>query len=157
VPIIDHQPLQHPVRLGCVISRFNQDLTQAMADAFMARCVHHSIDNDHVTLVWVPGAVEIPVILQQMAEQQRYDALLCFGAVVRGETAHFDFVAGQCSDGCQAVALAHNTPVVFGVLTTEDQQQAWARIDGSHSNIGADSCDTAVHMISVRQQLTVMA
>jgi 6,7-dimethyl-8-ribityllumazine synthase len=100
-------------------------------------------------LVEVPGAVEIPLIAQKLCEKSDIDAVICLGAVVRGETSHYDYVCQQVSNGCQNVALSHGKPVIFGILTTEDEAQALARVSK-----GAECVDAAVKMVALCKSLT---
>ncbi|MGB6976649.1 MAG: 6,7-dimethyl-8-ribityllumazine synthase, partial [Gammaproteobacteria bacterium] len=104
-------------------------------------------------VVHVPGAVEIPVTAQQLANTGNYDAIICLGAVIRGETDHYEYVCHQVSDGCQRVALDHHLPVIFGILTTDTVEQALARAGGSHGHKGRESADAALAMVAIMQQL----
>ena len=153
MPVIDQAPLSGPIHLACVISRYHESITEQMLAGVMSRCNELSITDKQLTTIWVPGAVEIPLIAKQCALSHAYDAVLCLGLVIKGETAHFDFVASQCSQGCQQVALESRVPVVFGVLTTHNEEQALARVGGDHGHVGIEVVDTAVHMVSLMQQL----
>ncbi len=97
----------------------------------------------------MPGAFELPVTAKVLADTGRFAAVVCLGAVVRGDTPHFDFVAGEAARGCQAVAVATGVPVIFGVLTTNTEQQAWDRAGGSHGHAGRSAAEAAVEMIGV--------
>jgi 6,7-dimethyl-8-ribityllumazine synthase len=136
-----------------VISRFNETITQRLYEGALQRLKELEISNDHITAVWVPGAVEIPVIANELAQSEQYPVIITFGAVIRGETSHYDFVAKQVSDGCLQVALTHQIPVIFGVLTTENMEQALDRSGGKHSHAGRDAVDAAFEMVSVMQQI----
>ncbi|GAB4392672.1 MAG: 6,7-dimethyl-8-ribityllumazine synthase [Gammaproteobacteria bacterium] len=154
MPLIDGKPLIKPPRLAIITSRFNERITQALYQGAMQRAQEQGISSDLLTSVWVPGAVELPLVAQRLARTGRYDALVLLGAVIRGETTHYDYVCQQVSQGCLQVALSHDLPVVFGVLTTENGEQAEERAGGKRGNKGADAIDTALHMISVLQQLS---
>ena len=101
----------------------------------------------------MPGAVEIPFIAKRLAKKNKHAAIIALGAVIRGETTHYDYVCQQVSDGCQHVALEYETPVIFGVLTTENDEQAWDRLGGSHGHKGVDAANCALAMQSILQQI----
>ena len=124
-------------------------LVDGALDCFSA----HGIAEDDLVVVWAPGAFELPLLAKQLADSSRYDAVVCLGAVVRGETAHFDYVAGESARGIQRVALQTGIPILFGVLTTETIEQALDRAGGKHGNKGWDSAMAAMQMASVLDQL----
>ena len=107
-----------------------------------------------VPVYWVPGAFEIPLVAQRLAASGTCDAVICLGAVIRGDTPHFDYVAGECAAGIARVALDTGVPVVFGVLTTDDLEQALARCGGPVGNKGAESAATAVEMVDLLRKIT---
>lgn len=123
-----------PANLAIVVSRFNEEITQRLLMGAQQRLQECAVPADHVTVVWVPGAVEIPLIAQCLARKKQYAAIICLGAVIRGETSHYDYVCDQVSTGCQKVALENNLPVIFGILTT-------ARIQEIHLLIIHCLCD----------------
>lgn len=145
-------------RVGIVVSRFNELITRELLAGAHACLVEHGVDDDDITTAWVPGAWEIPSVLRRMASLGRFDALIGLGAVIRGETAHFDFVAGGAADGSMAVAMEYDIPVVFGVLTTEDLEQAMERA-GMHPNSipsdnkGREAALTALEMANLFDRL----
>lgn len=141
------------MRVAIVVSRFNEEITRRLYDGAVARLKELDFADEHVTAVWVPGAVEIPLTAQRLARTKHYEAIICLGAVIRGETSHYDYVCDQVSQGCQKVALENNIPVIFGVLTTEDETQALERTGGQHGHKGRDAVDTAVEMVSVLGQI----
>ena len=104
-------------------------------------------------MIQVPGAIEIPLVAKLLAESNRYKAIIALGAVIRGETSHYDYVCDQVSQGCQKVMLDFNIPVIFGVLTTENEEQALARVGGVHGHKGIDAADAALEMIQVVEEL----
>lgn len=141
--------------IAIVISKFNENITQKLHDGAIARLCDLGFPEENVTVAWVPGAVEIPITAQRFADTGYYDVIICFGAVIYGETKHFEYVCKQVSEGCQRVALDHNIPVIFGVLTTDNMQQAEARVGGAKGNMGQSCVDTAVEMISVLNQISI--
>lgn len=138
----------HPYRIGIVAARFNEMITTPLHEGAEKQLIKLGIDKENIATYWVPGAVEIPLIAQAIARKKAYDAIITLAAVIRGETGHYDFVCKQVSDGCQQVALAHGIPVIFGVLTTENIEQAKERIGGSHGHIGESSAVAALDMIT---------
>lgn len=142
-----------PFMIAIVVSEFNQNITEGLLQGAVQRLQERGFNDNHITVVKVPGAVEIPLALQQLARTQRYQALIALGAVIRGETTHYDYVCDQVSQGCQQVMLENDLPVIFGVLTTEDEQQALERIGGKHGHKGADAADAAIAMVSVLSQI----
>lgn len=141
-------------KLGIVVGRFNQVITQALLDGALARTAALQLAEKNVTVMWVPGAVELPLIAQQMAKSRRYDAVICLGAVIKGDTDHYDHVCQQASLGCQQVALQYDIPVIFGVLTTRNKEQALARAGGARGNKGRYAVDAALEMIDNMRSLS---
>jgi 6,7-dimethyl-8-ribityllumazine synthase len=138
-------------RIAIVVSRFNTEVTEKLLAGAVTRLDELGITASHVS--WVPGAVEIPIVAQQLAKSQRYDAIIALGAVIRGETTHYDYVCQQVSYGCQKIALDQQLPVIFGVLTTENDEQALERVGGSHGHKGRDAADAAIEMIQLLRTL----
>lgn len=151
-PAIIEEPINFPARIALIVSRFNPEVTEKLLEGALERMRELSLDNE--TVVWVPGAVEIPLIAQHLARSNHYHAIIALGAVIRGETTHYDYVCQQVSDGCQKVALENHIPVIFGVLTTEDEEQAQARVGGAHGHKGREAVDAAYQMIGLLGQLT---
>lgn len=139
--------------IALVVSEFNQDITNALKDGALERLRELGFKDSDITLVLVPGAVEIPLVTQLLAKKNRVEAIITLGAVIRGETSHYDYVCDQVSQGCQRVMLDFNIPVVFGILTTENEAQAWDRLGGHHGHKGRDAVDCALVMHSIKQQL----
>ncbi len=139
------------MRLAIVAGRFNDDVTAPLLAG--AAGVLAELGLTDVPVVWVPGAFEIPLVARRLAESGQYDAVVCLGAVIRGDTPHFDYVAGECAAGIQRVALETGLPIVFGVLTTDDLEQAMARAGGSVGNKGAEAARTAVEMVDLLRRL----
>ncbi|WP_029463704.1 6,7-dimethyl-8-ribityllumazine synthase [Rickettsiella massiliensis] len=133
---------QSPCHLAIVVSRFNEEITEALLHSAQARLTELQFPNGWLTLVRVPGAIEIGITAQQLALTGRYHALICLGAVIRGETSHYDYVCQQVSDACQQIALQQKIPA------TENEEQAFARI-----NKGAEAVNVALEMISILSQI----
>ena len=141
------------MRLAIVCGRFNDHVTMRLLDGARRGAAEAGISEASITEEWVPGAFEIPFAAKAIAESGRVDAVVCLGAVIRGETSHYDFVAGECARGIQDVQLAVGVPVVFGVLTTEDLPQAEARSAGpGEHNVGEECARTAVEMVALKQR-----
>ncbi len=153
--IITAKDINTPFSVAIVVSRFNEHITHRLCEGALQRLKELEIPNDNITVVWVPGAIEIPIIVKQLAESKKFPVIITLGAVVRGETGHYDFVCKQVSDGCQQIALENNIPVIFGILTTENMEQALDRAGGKHSHGGREAVDAAFEMVSVLQQLRV--
>jgi 6,7-dimethyl-8-ribityllumazine synthase len=141
------------LRVVIVASRFNEDVTKLLLEGALQELADMGLDPDSVPVVWVPGAFEIPLVAKQVAESGERDAVVCVGAVIRGDTPHFDFVADACASGISRVALDTGVPVAFGVLTTDDRDQAFARAGGAEGNKGAEAAATAVEMVDLLRQL----
>lgn len=153
MPVIHAKDTKTTFRPGIIISRFNEDVTSRLLDGALTRCRELGIDENLLQVIWVPGAVEIPLVAETLAESGKFDAVVCLGAVIRGETGHYDHVCNQVSYGCQKVALQYDVPVIFGVLTTDTDEQALARAGGAHGNKGAEAIDAAMEMVVIRRRL----
>jgi 6,7-dimethyl-8-ribityllumazine synthase len=143
------EPRGEELRIGIIVARFNQAVTDALLAGALEALHQHGASDDAIDVVVVPGAFELPLCAQRLAASGRYDALVCLGAVVRGETPHFDYVAGEAARGVGEVARRFDLPVSFGVLTTDDMPQALARAGGGHGNKGYDAAVTALEMVHV--------
>ncbi|MFL6242091.1 MAG: 6,7-dimethyl-8-ribityllumazine synthase [Acidimicrobiia bacterium] len=141
------------MRLAIVAGRFNDDITKLLLEGAQYELADHGLEPESVPVVWVPGAFEIPLVAKQLVESGELDAVICLGAVIRGDTPHFDFVAGECASGISHVALDTGVPIAFGVLTTDDVDQALARAGGTEGNKGAEAAATAVEMVDLLRQL----
>jgi 6,7-dimethyl-8-ribityllumazine synthase len=137
------------MRLAVVAGRFNAHVTRPLLDGALDALASHGLDPAAVGVHWVPGAFEIPLVARRLAASGAVDAVICLGAVIRGATAHFDYVAGPCAAGIAQAALDTGIPVVFGVLTTNDEQQALDRAGGCEGNKGADAALTAIEMVTL--------
>jgi 6,7-dimethyl-8-ribityllumazine synthase len=133
-------------RVGIVAARFNEIVTAKLVDGALAGLAKHGVADDAVDVAWVPGAFEIPLAAARLARSGRYDAVICLGAVIRGETAHFDLVANESARGIADVSLETGVPVIFEVLATDDLAQAEARAGGAHGNKGWEAAEAALEM-----------
>jgi 6,7-dimethyl-8-ribityllumazine synthase len=125
------------MKVAIVTSKFNFDITEQLHTTVLARLKERKVADENITSAWVPGAVEIPLIAQHFAKQNKYDAIICLGAVIQGETDHYDYVCQSVTEGCQRVALDNHIPVIFGVLTTKDDAQAQARVERARDWVDA--------------------
>jgi 6,7-dimethyl-8-ribityllumazine synthase len=141
------------LRVATVVARFNQHVTSLLEDGAVATLSEHGIVGDDAPVLRVPGAFELPVVAKRLAESGEWDAVICLGAVIRGDTPHFDYVAGECAAGLTRVALDTGVPVVFGVLTTDDLDQALARAGGAEGNKGAEAAATALETAALLRSL----
>jgi 6,7-dimethyl-8-ribityllumazine synthase len=141
------------MRLTIVAGRFNDSVTKPLLEGALDGLREHGLDPSDIPVVWVPGAYEIPLVAQRLAGAGDVDAVICLGAVIRGGTPHFEYVAGQCAAGVTRVALDTGVPVIFGVLTTDDVDQAMERAGGSEGNKGREAALTAIEMVDLLRQL----
>jgi len=150
---IDVQDITGQFNIAIVTSHFNEKITHPLFEGAIQRLKELEFTEEQITALWVPGAVELPLAAQRLAKTKKFEAIICLGAVIQGDTKHFDYVCGQASDGCQRVALDNDIPVIFGVLTTDDFEDAQARIGGEHGHKGRESADAAFEMVSVLRQI----
>jgi 6,7-dimethyl-8-ribityllumazine synthase len=141
------------MRFGIVVARYNRDVCEKLLDGAERTLREHGATEDHVTVAWVPGAFEVPLVAKHLAHGRHVDAVICLGAVIRGDTPHFDYVAGECAAGIMRVALETDIPVVFGVLTTDDVEQAMARVGGDAGHKGEEAALAAIEMVALLRQL----
>jgi 6,7-dimethyl-8-ribityllumazine synthase len=140
-------------RFAVVAGRFNGAVTERLVDGALSAFRRHGVGDDDVEVAWVPGSFEIPLAARRLARSGRFDAVVCLGAVIRGETAHFDYVAGEAARGIQQVSLETDLPCIFGVLTTETMEQAVDRAGGKHGNKGWDAAMAAMEMAGLLDAL----
>ncbi len=141
-------------RFAVAISRFNEPVTRKLLEGAVAAFRRHGIDDDDVEVAWTPGAFELPLAAQRLARSGQFDAVVCLGAVIRGETAHFDHVAGQAAGGIQRVTLDTGVPCIFGVLTTDTIEQAIERAGTKAGNKGFEAAMSAVEMVNLYKAVT---
>lgn len=137
------------LRVGVIASRFNETIVRRLVDGALDCLARHGVPEEKTSLVWVPGSFEIPAVADRMARSGEFDAVVCLGVVIRGETAHFEYVAGHASHGIGGVALAHDVPVTNGILTTETAAQAADRAGGKMGNKGFEAAQAAIEMANL--------
>ncbi len=141
------------MRVGIVAARFNEFITSKLLGGALDALRRHEVPEENVDVAWVPGAFEIPLIAAKMAQGGKYDAVICLGAVIRGSTTHYDYVCSEVSKGVAQVSLSSGIPVMFGVLTTENIEQAIERAGSKAGNKGFDCAVGAIEMVNLIQEL----
>jgi 6,7-dimethyl-8-ribityllumazine synthase (EC 2.5.1.9) len=141
------------LKFGLVAARFNEFITNKLVGGSLDALRRHGASEDDMEIVWVPGAFEIPLVAQKMALTKRYDAVICLGAVIRGATPHFDYVSSEVSKGIANVGLQTGVPIIFGVLTTDNIEQAIERAGTKAGNKGFDAAVTAIELVNLLKQL----
>jgi len=149
IKVIEGNLIAQGQKFGIVASRFNELITNKLIGGATDGLKRHGVQDENIDLAWVPGAYEIPLIAQKMAQSQKYDAVICLGAVIRGSTPHFDYVAGEVSKGIAQVSLQTGVPVIFGILTTENIEQAIERAGTKAGNKGFDAAVSAIEMCNL--------
>ena len=132
------------LNVGIVVARFNEIITRKLLDSAVETLIRYGVRDEDISVSWVPGSFELPVVAKSLAKTGHYHAVICLGAVIRGETSHYDMVAGQAAGGINSVALDTGVPTIFGVLTTENMEQALNRAGGKSGNMGANTAVAAV-------------
>ena len=140
-------------RFGLVVSRFNEFITSKLLSGAIDALMRHGCNEDDITSVRVPGAFDLPLVAKKLAESGQYDAIICLGCVIRGQTPHFDYVAGEAAKGIAQVALSTGVPVTFGVITADTLEQAVERAGAKAGNRGADVAPSAIELANVVTQL----
>jgi 6,7-dimethyl-8-ribityllumazine synthase len=151
--IIEGELVARDLRFGFVAARFNDFVVEPLIRGAVDTLKRHGATEKQIEIVRVPGAFDIPIVARKMALSRRYDALVALGAVVRGQTPHFDYVAGECSSGLSRIALESGVPIAFGVLTTDTMEQAVDRAGGKAGNKGADCAVVAIEMANLLRRL----
>lgn len=141
------------MKVGIVASRFNAFIVQKLLDGAVDGLVRHGVDEENISAAWVPGAFEIPVVAQKMAASKKYDAVICVGAVIRGSTSHYDYVCAEVSKGVAQASFNTGVPVLFGILTTDNLEQAIDRAGAKSGNKGYDCALSAIEMVNVIEQI----
>ncbi|MDD3014108.1 MAG: 6,7-dimethyl-8-ribityllumazine synthase [Candidatus Gastranaerophilales bacterium] len=136
-------------KYGIVVSRFNEFIGSKLLSGCIDTLKRHGVNEDNIDVAWVPGAFEIPVIASKFADNNKYSAVICLGAVIRGNTPHFDYVASEISKGVAQVGLKTGKPVIFGVLTTDNIEQAIERAGTKSGNKGSDAALSAIEMVNL--------
>lgn len=141
------------MKVAIVASRFNEIIVNKLLGGAVDGLVRHGVEEDNITAAWVPGAFEIPVVASKLAQSGKYDAVICVGAVIRGQTSHYDYVCNEVSKGIAQVGLETGIPVLFGIVTTENIEQAIARAGSKSGNKGYDCALSAIEMVNLMEQL----
>ena len=141
------------IKVGIVAARFNEFITSKLLSGAMDGLIRHEVAQEDVEVAWVPGAIEIPLIAQKMAETGKYDAVICLGAVIRGATSHYDLVCNEAAKGVAQVGLKTGVPVLFGVVTTDTIEQAIERAGTKAGNKGYDCATSAIEMVNLIRQI----
>lgn len=141
------------MRVGIIATRFNEFIVSKLLDGALDGLIRHGVTEDNITVVWVPGAFEVPAIANKMAKSGKYDAVICLGTVIRGQTSHYDLVCNEVAKGVAQVAIGTGVPTLFGVITTENLEQAISRAGTKAGNKGYDCALSAVEMVNLNKQL----
>ncbi len=141
------------LRVAVVVARFNEFVTRQLLNGALDTLSRHGVREEDIGVAWVPGSFELPVVAKTLAQTGRYDSVICLGAVIRGETDHYEMVAGQSAGGIASVGLETGVPTIFGVLTAENMDQAINRAGGKSGNIGSNSATAAVETARLVQSI----
>ena len=141
------------LRIAVVVARFNEFVTQQLLSGTLGTLERYGVRDSDVTVAWVPGSFELPVVAKTLGQTGRYDSIICLGAVIRGETGHYEMVAGQASSGIGAAGMETGVPIIFGVLTAENMDQAINRAGGKSGNIGSNAAMTAIETARLIQAI----
>ena len=141
------------LRVAVVVARFNEVVTRQLLTGALETLTRHGVRDDDISVAWVPGSFELPVVARTLAKTGRYDSVVCLGAVIRGETGHYEMIAGQAASGTSAVSLETGVPTIFGVLTTENMDQAINRAGGKSGNVGSTAASTAIETARLIQAI----
>ena len=141
------------IKVGIVAARFNEFITSKLLSGALDTLTRHDVKDDDIEIAWVPGAFEIPLAASKMANSGKYDAVICLGAVIRGNTTHYDYVCNEVSKGIAQVSLASGIPVMFGVVTTENIEQAIERAGTKAGNKGSDCAQGAIEMVNLLREM----
>ena len=150
---IEGKLMANGMKFGIIAARFNEFIVSKLISGAEAARLRHGADDNESTLAWVPGAFEIPTAAKQMALSGKYDAVICLGAVIRGSTSHYDYVCNEVSKGIAHVSLETGVPVMFGVITTENIEQAVERAGTKAGNKGFDAAVSAIEMVDLMKKL----
>lgn len=141
------------IKIAIVVTRFNEFITSKLLSGALDGLKRHDVNEEEIEVIWVPGAFEIPLIASKLAKSKNYDAIICLGAVIRGATTHYDYVCNEVSKGIASVSLETGVPVMFGILTTENIEQAIERAGTKSGNKGYDSALGAIEMVNLIHQI----
>ena len=147
--VLEGKVVAEGMKVGIVVARFNEFITSKLLSGAIDGLVRHDVNEDDVDVAWVPGAFEIPLVASKMAKSRKYDAVICLGAVIRGSTSHYDYVCNEVSKGIAAVSMENDIPVMFGVITTENIEQAIERAGTKAGNKGFECAEGAIEMVNL--------
>lgn len=151
--VFEGKLVSNEIRIGIVVARFNEFIASKLLSGALDCLTRHNVKEDSIDVAWVPGAFEIPLIASKMANSGKYDAVICLGAVIRGNTTHYDYVCSEVSKGIASVSLKSDIPVMFGVLTTENIEQAIERAGTKAGNKGYDCALGAIEMVNLIHEI----
>ena len=151
--VVEGKMVADGIKIGIVASRFNEFIVSKLIGGAQDALVRHDVKDENIDVAWVPGAFEIPLVAQKMAQSGKYDAVICLGAVIRGNTSHYDYVCNEVSKGIAQVSLASGIPVMFGVVTTENIEQAIERAGTKAGNKGYDCAMGAIEMVNLLKEI----
>ncbi len=151
--IIEGKLLGQEIKVGVIVGRFNEFISGKLLEGALDGLKRHGVQEEDITTAWVPGSFEIPLAAQKMAKSGKYDGIICLGAVIRGETPHFDYVSAEVTKGVAKVGLDTELPVIFGVLTTDTIEQAISRAGTKAGNKGFDAAMTLIEMVNLLKEI----
>ena len=151
--VLEGQLVANGKKFGIVASRFNDFITKKLLEGCIDALLRHGAKDSELEVAWVPGAFEVPLVAKKMANSKKYDAVICLGTVIRGETPHFDYVASEVAKGIAHVSLDSNIPTIFGIVTAENIEQAIERAGTKDGNKGKDAAVTAIEMVNLLTQI----
>ncbi len=151
--ILEGNLISKEAKIGIVVSRFNEFITGKLLSGAVDTLLRHGVSDENISVAWVPGAFEIPLISKKMAETGRYDAVICLGAVIRGSTSHYELVCSEAAKGVAQVSLETGVPVLFGIITTENIEQAIERAGSKAGNKGSECAEGAIEMINLCKRI----
>ncbi|MRZ78875.1 6,7-dimethyl-8-ribityllumazine synthase [Paeniclostridium sordellii] len=150
--VIEGKLVAEDLKIGIVVGRFNEFIVSKLLGGALDGLKRHGVDENNIDVAWVPGAFEIPLIAKKMTKNEKYDVIICLGAVIKGSTPHFDYVCAEASKGIASVSLSSEKPIIFGVLTTDTIEQAIERAGTKAGNKGYDAAVTAIEMANLLKQ-----
>ena len=151
--VLEGNVVAEGIKIGIVAARFNEFIVSKLVSGAQDACVRHGVKDEDIDLAWVPGAFEIPIVAKKMAASGKYDAVLCLGAVIKGPTSHYDYVCAEVSKGTAMVGLETGVPTLFGVLTTDNIEQAIERAGTKAGNKGYDVACSAIEMVNLMKNI----
>ncbi len=151
--VLEGNVVAKSIKIGVVASRFNEFIVSKLIDGARDACLRHGISDDDIDLAWVPGAFELSIIAQKMAESGKYDAVICLGAIIRGATSHYDLICTETAKGIASVGLKTEVPTIFGVVTAENIEQAIERAGTKSGNKGYDAACSAIEMVNLMREI----